>query len=181
MGGDRLLEPPYFPQGEAEVVQRHALAVPIAGFPVDGGGILERDDPLVKALQLAQGQTQVVQCLAFAVPVAGFPVDGEVFPVRRDGFLEPPRFAQATPRLFCTATYRVTVFASQPVSCAADQAHPVRSYASKISMISLPDLVTDPSGPMGELSHLKPIHPGGITRIRTRRSPGDLLTAHLDF
>jgi hypothetical protein len=39
------------------------------------------------------------------------------------------------------------------------QAQPIRSYGSKISMINLPDLVTDPSGPMGELTHLKPIHP----------------------
>jgi len=42
--------------------------------------------------------------------------------------------------------YRATVFASHPASCAADQAVPVRSNASKISMISLPDLVTGPSG-----------------------------------
>lgn len=39
-------------------------------------------------------------------------------------------------------TYRATVFGSQPANCPADHTHRVRSYASKISTISLPDLVT---------------------------------------
>ena len=69
------------------------------------------------------------------------------------------------------STYRDTVFASHPASCAADQAVPVRSNASRISTISLPDLVMDPSGPMGKANHLKPIHTGGITSIRTRWTP----------
>src|SRR5439155_10808355 len=40
------------------------------------------------------------------------------------------------------ATYRLTVFGSHPASCPAEWAHRVRSYASRISMISLSDLVT---------------------------------------
>src|SRR5215831_16941347 len=54
--------------------------------------------------------------------------------------------ASGSPPASRTATYLATVFASHPVSCAADQAVPVRSNASKISTISLPDLVMGPSG-----------------------------------
>jgi hypothetical protein len=52
--------------------------------------------------------------------------------------------ASGSPPASRIAAYRATVFASHPASCAADQAVPVRSNASKISMISLPDLVTVP-------------------------------------
>ena len=38
-----------------------------------------------------------------------------------------------------------------------------------------------PSGTVGEMSHLEPTHPGGTTHLRTRRSPGDLMTAHQEF
>ncbi|WP_456294134.1 hypothetical protein [Streptomyces lydicus] len=41
----------------------------------------------------------------------------------------------------------LTVFGSCPVKVAADQTVPVRSYASRISMISLPDFATGPLQP----------------------------------
>ena len=82
--------------------------------------------------------------------------------------------ASGSPPASRTATYRATVFASHPVSCAADQAVPVRSNASKISMISLPDLVMGPSGHRWvRAEHLKPIHTGGTTSITTRRTPAE--------
>jgi hypothetical protein len=43
-------------------------------------------------------------------------------------------------------TYRAAVLRSLPASCAAECAQPVRSDASRISMASLPDLVTVPPG-----------------------------------
>ncbi len=89
----------------------------------------------------------------------------------------PP--GQPQPR--ANATYRATVLRSAPVSRAAEYAQPLRSNASRISMISLPDLVTVPPGRWARNSHLEPIHPGGITRIRTRRTPGDQMTAHREF
>ena len=82
--------------------------------------------------------------------------------------------ASGSPPASRTVTYRATVLASHPVSCAADHAVPVRSNASKISMISLPDLVMGPSGPvMGKANHLEPIHTGGTTHITTRREPAE--------
>src|SRR5262245_44034363 len=54
--------------------------------------------------------------------------------------------ASGSPPASRIAAYLATVFASHPVSCAADQAVPVRPNASKISTISLPDLVMGPSG-----------------------------------
>src|SRR5690606_40299550 len=47
-GGDRLIEPTHSPQGEAEVVQRHAFTMPVVGLPKDlhgGGG---DGDPVVE-------------------------------------------------------------------------------------------------------------------------------------
>jgi len=81
--------------------------------------------------------------------------------------------ASGSPPASRTATYCATVFASHPASCAADQAVPVRSNASNISMISLPDLVMGPSRPlMGKANHLEPIHTGGTTSITTRHETG---------
>jgi hypothetical protein len=46
------------------------------------------------------------------------------------------------------STYRLTVLGSCPVSSAADQNVFVRSYASRMSMISLSDFVTGPLRPV---------------------------------
>ena len=57
-----------------------------------------------------------------------------------------------------------------------------QSNASKISMISLSDLDTVPPDKGGAgTRHPKPTGRGGTTRIRTRRSPGDHMTAYLEF
>ena len=44
--GGGLLEPPHLLQGQAEVVQGCALAVPVAGLQEDGGGGLVSSDRL---------------------------------------------------------------------------------------------------------------------------------------
>src|ERR1035441_1025212 len=58
VGGDRLVEPPHLPQGNAEVVQGRALAVPVAGLPEDGGGVLAGGDRLIEPPHLHQGQAE---------------------------------------------------------------------------------------------------------------------------
>jgi hypothetical protein len=58
------------------------------------------------------------------------------------GHTRAARMKGSPPQASRNATYRCTVFASHPHSCAAEWAQPVRSYDSKISMISLSDLVT---------------------------------------
>jgi hypothetical protein len=76
------------------------------------------------------------------------------------------------------ATYRRTVFASHPASCAAECGHLVRSYDSKISMISLADLVTV-SGPVGcKVSNQQPT---GRRDPLSGGGDGDHLTAQQEF
>jgi hypothetical protein len=60
--------------------------------------------------------------------------------VRRGGAPDLARLARRQ------AKQAHTVLRSVPASCAAECAQPVTSYASRISMISLPDLVTVPPG-----------------------------------
>jgi len=64
----------------------------------------------------------------------------------RNGSIERTRRGRAngSPPASRIATYRATVFSSTPASCAAECAQRVRSYASKISITSLSDLVTVP-------------------------------------
>jgi hypothetical protein len=65
-------------------------------------------------------------------------------------------------------TYRLTVFGSCPVSSAADQTVFVRSYASKISMISLSDLVTGPLRPVAHAWKHQQTGRRGLRQIRER-------------
>jgi hypothetical protein len=69
-GRDGLLKPANEPQGDAEAGQRPGFAVPVAGFPVDGGGALEGRDGLLEPSRPAQGGAKVGQRRGFAVPVA---------------------------------------------------------------------------------------------------------------
>ena len=71
MRGDGLLIPAGLAEGDTEVVQRCALAVPVAGFPVDLNGGLVRGDGLLIPAGLAEGVAEVVQRAALATPVAG--------------------------------------------------------------------------------------------------------------
>ena len=87
-------------QGNPEVVQRHALTVPVASLPEDGEGVLVRGDGLLEPGCLAQGGAEVVQRDALTVPVAGLLVGGCGALVYGDGLLEPPYLAGAKPRLF---------------------------------------------------------------------------------
>ncbi len=64
-----------------------------------------------------------------------------------------------------------------PASCAADQAVPVRSNASKISTISLPDLVMGPSGHRWvRRTTSNPSTPEGPSA--SRREPAENKTSH---
>ena len=71
-----------------------------------------------------------------------------------------------------TSTYLVMVLASTPASFAADHAHCVGSYASRISMISLLDFVNAP--PMS--SWMNHDLTGQLGRSGGHR-PGDLVSA----
>ena len=59
MGGDRLLKPPHLPQRQAEVVQRHALAVPVPRLPVDRGRLLVGGDRLLLSAVAGAGVRQL--------------------------------------------------------------------------------------------------------------------------
>ena len=63
------------PQGDAEVVERRALAVTVAGLAEDGGRVLAGGDGLFEPPHLYQGAAKAVQRCAFAVAVAGLAVD----------------------------------------------------------------------------------------------------------
>src|SRR6266851_1433439 len=76
-------------QGDAEVGQRPALAVPVAGLPVDGGSVLVGCDGVVDLPQLNQGAPEDVQYHGFAVPVAGVAVDRRGGPDDGDCLVEP--------------------------------------------------------------------------------------------
>src|SRR6201988_2009251 len=90
-------------------------------------------------------------------------------------------FPSGSPPASRTATYLATVFASHPVSCAADTAVPVRSYASKISLISLPDLAMGPSGHRWvRRITSNPSTPEGPPTSRHAVSRQRELAAHLD-
>ena len=61
VGGDGLVEPAHVPQGQAEIVQCPALAVPVSSFPVYGRGFPVRGDRFLEPLLLLQSRAEVVQ------------------------------------------------------------------------------------------------------------------------
>src|SRR5262249_11243136 len=71
----------------------------------------------------------------------------------RNGSIARTRRARAngSPPRSRMATYLATVFSSTPASCAAEWAQRVKSNASRISTISLPDLVTVSPDRVGSL------------------------------
>jgi hypothetical protein len=57
---------------QADVEQRHAFAVPVAGFPVDRRRLAVGTDSLLKPLQVLQCDAETINRRALAEPAAGF-------------------------------------------------------------------------------------------------------------
>ena len=73
--------------------------MPIAGLPVDGGGLLADGDRLIEPPHLPQYEPQVVPRRALAMPVAGLLEDGGGLLVGGDRLFEPPHLPQGDPQV----------------------------------------------------------------------------------
>ena len=85
---------PHLLQGDAEIIQRHAFAVPVADLPEDRGRLLVGGDRLLKPAHPPAARCRDCPAPWLAVPVTGLPEDGGRILERGDRLLEPAHLAQ---------------------------------------------------------------------------------------
>ncbi len=103
--------------------------MPVAGLPVDGGGVLVGGDDLLEPPHITQGQAEAVQRHGLALPVtetlSGVQTDGGdgepvVEPARQSKYSPSRRGRRRVPGLL--AAIGLGVIVRQPLSIQADQA-----------------------------------------------------------